>query len=184
MNRPWARPTRRSAEKWQFTAHCRVLAQADNRIRPRRRRALMTTRDRRASPSDGENRAFSTSCGCWVGTSASSQPRFVVPVPRVRGVSRRGDGPVEQVRSTRRDDLCIWRAKTRVHQTAGTGRDNLAHDPPRDQAEAQRQAAHRGCTIPSTPCELAPPSTPVDAGVENFLTGGPRAGDRSTTTVE
>ena len=37
----------------------------------------------RAWPFGAEIRAFSLFCGCWVGTSASSQPRFVVPVPRV-----------------------------------------------------------------------------------------------------
>lgn len=98
-------------------------------------------------------------------------------------VSRRGSGPVIQVPSTRRDENCILRAKARVHQTAGTGPGNLAQDPRRDQADALRQDRQRRCTIPA-PCVLAPPSTPVDAGVENFSTGGPRAGDRSTTTVE
>jgi hypothetical protein len=46
------------------------------------------------------------------------------------GLSRRGGGPVRQVRSTRRYEHCNWRAKAQVHQTAGTGLGNLAHDPP------------------------------------------------------
>ena len=88
----------------------------------------------------------------------------------------RRSGEAGAIDPPRRTLHLAWKA--RVHQTAGTGRGYLAHDSPADQAAAPRQAVHRGCTMRLTPCELAPPSTPVDAGVENFLTGGFRAGDK------
>ena len=81
--------------------------------------------------------------------------------------------PVNRVRSTRRDRDTIWRAKALAHQdTIGPVQAISAHVPPRDHATRSPKHAKRWrCTIPA-PCVLAPPSTPVDAGVENFSTGG------------
>jgi hypothetical protein len=115
--------------------------------------------------------------GVWLERPLHLSLVSFVPVPLVWGISRRGNEPVKQVQSTRQDERCIRRAKTRVHQTAGTGPGNLAHD----SVPAKRQAPEASLAWERydswTPCELAPPSTPVDAGVENFSTGGPRAGD-------
>ena len=99
-----------------------------------------------------ENRAFSPSFGYLVGRSASSEPLVsFVPVTLVWGVSRRGNGPVKQCNRPATIHLCIWRAKTRVHQTARTGAGNLAHERCRAKRKAQRQAPRQRCTIRAHP---------------------------------
>ena len=115
-----------------------ALSQADNRTRPRRRRAFITARPARVAM------RWRKPCLLDLLRVLGWNVRFISASFRrsgcryVCGVSRRGEGPVEQVQSTRQEDLCTWRAKTRVHQTAGTGRGNLAHHPPLDQAAGPR----------------------------------------------
>ena len=121
--------------------------QADSRTRPRRRRAFKTARPARVDIRCRKPCLFALlRVFGW-------NVRFISPSFRSSGAARlgmspeRGGGPVKQVQSTRQDGLCTWRAKTRVHQTAGTGPGNLAHERSCGQAAAPRQAAHRRCTI-------------------------------------
>ncbi len=64
--------------------------------------------------------------GVWLERPLHLSLVSFVPVPLVWGISRRGNEPVKQVQSTRQDERCIRRAKTRVHQTAGTGPGNFS----------------------------------------------------------
>ena len=89
--------------------------------------------------------------GVWLERPLHLSLVSFVPVTLVWGISRRGDEPVKQVQSTRQDDHFIRRAKTRVHQTAGTGPGNLAHDSLPAKRQAQRQVSRGSCTIPGHP---------------------------------
>jgi hypothetical protein len=91
--------------------------------------ALLAPLDLRVSTCGGESHVFSPSCGCLVGTSASSQPRFIcsgaarlgyLPTRRWAGEAGAIDPPKQSTASGAR--------KHGSTKTAGTGLDNLAHD--------------------------------------------------------
>ena len=109
-------------------------------------------RDRRVSTSDVENRAFSLSCGCLVGTSASSHPRFVVPAPHVRGdlPTRQWAGEAGAIDPPEWPPHSGAREHGSTRQQDRPGQFSARCGAPAKR-QPRRQALRRRCTIPAHP---------------------------------